>query len=269
MLLEIKHHTRYTYDSPVSIEPHHFYFYPLRRSYFELVDFELRVSPVPELISERIDVENNTFHQYWVNEMLSSLQIQAEIKIETDDFNPFDFLEESRPSQNFAKQPFQAGVELSSELQQWASQFSFERNQLIPHLTNLCAAIHQQFNHQSRYDESLLDPSECFVQKEGSCRDLSWLMICILRKNDLPARFVSGYSFNSDLGEGHELHAWVEVFIEGGGWIGLDPSSGLFTTNSYIPVATSYHPANTLPVQGSYRGSADSHLDTKVEIKLL
>jgi transglutaminase-like putative cysteine protease len=91
----------------------------------------------------------------------------------------------------------------------------------------------------------------------------------MLREIGLATRFVSGYAFNPELEDGHELHAWLEVFLPGAGWVGVDPSLGLFTDHSYIPLASHPDPKRTLPVQGSYIGSATSQLVTSVDLKLL
>lgn len=271
MILEIKHQTVYAYESPVSLEPQHLYFYPLQRVYLQIRSFELNTNPHPKLLSERQDLENNFFYQCWFDEPITNLEINVSMKLETQAFNPFDFLEENHPKTKEiqAQRLYLTKLPLSEGLIHWSDSIIKKNNQTISFLSGICDAIHDQWDHKARYDDSLLHPDECFDNKEGSCRDLSWMLIQVLRYHDIPARFVSGYSFNPELGEGHELHAWVEVFINGAGWIGLDPSSGLLTTELYVPIATSYHPMNTLPVQGSYRGESKSDLATTVKIRVL
>lgn len=269
MYLEIAHTSSYQYSSPVYPEPQHFFFHPQHRSYFQVADFKLDVNPSPTGIAERLNVENNVFHQCWFNETLGGFDISARIRVSIDPFNAFDFLVEETAKTSYNK-TFDAyllnDAQLSENLKVWVNDIKEESNDPVTLFGSFCSAIHDNWDHQARYENSLLTPDECFEQKKGSCRDLSWMLIQALRYLGIPARFVSGYSYNPELGEGHELHAWVEAWINGAGWIGLDPSSGLFTTEYYIPTATSYHPANTLPVQGSYRGEAASSLHTSVEI---
>ena len=95
------------------------------------------------------------------------------------------------------------------------------------------------------------------------------MLIHMLRMQGLAARFVSGYAFNPELDEGNELHAWVEAYLPGAGWLGLDPSLGLFADQNYIPLATSSLAQNTLPVHGNYGGTARARLATTVDIRQL
>lgn len=269
MHFKIEHTTLYRYSAPVFPEPQHFYFYPHHRPYLHLINFDLQVHPDPSGLTLRLDAENNLYHQCWFNGEVDFLKILVTVEVEASEFNPFDFLVEEIPKTNHQdalRLYLNFRVNLSEECKNWVQAFKTSPDHdPIDVLKQLCKKIHSGWQHAFSYLTDLLDPNQCFLNKTGSCRDLSWMMIQMLRFLEFPARFVSGYSYNPEL-DGHELHAWVEAWVPSAGWIGLDPSSGLFTTSHYIPLAASYHPANTLPVQGTFRGDATSEMETAVSI---
>ena len=267
----VEHHSSYSYSEAVFLEPHYLYFYPLTRPYQKVIAFDIQVIPTPQGISSRLDAEDNFYHQCWFMEKVEKLDIISVCKISTSPVNPFNFLvDESRES--FQSEALGLFVKpqnhLSLGFRQWLDQLNFDpENNLTGFLLGLGQQISSHWQHTIRYGEHLMDPNECFISRTGSCRDLSWMMIQILRNLGIPSRFVSGYCFNPEL-TGHELHAWVETWITGAGWVGIDPSAGVFVTGEYIPVSSSYHPSHTLPVQGSYRGNAISKLKTSVNISV-
>ena len=154
---------------------------------------------------------------------------------------------------------------LSKEIKVWTNNIFTDSPNIVSFLSNITDQIKSNWDHVSRYESDLMEPELCFQTKSGSCRDLSWMMIQMLRSQSIPARFVSGYSYNPEL-VGHELHAWVEVWVNGAGWVAVDPSSGLFVDDSYVPIASSHHPSNTNPVHGKFRGDAIAELETTVNI---
>ncbi|QSE96647.1 transglutaminase family protein [Fulvivirga lutea] len=269
MKLKIKHTTSYLYQDKVFPEPHHLYFYPQNRSYLTVLDHTIEIAPKPDGRAIRLDVENNSYEQCWFNNLTDQLTVNVLMTLEVSELNQFNFLVEEKSKTNHTsaiKLYLEHQLLLNEELVSWLE--DVENNNPVQFVGALCHKIHKKWDHTTSYSPDLLDPNSCFNSDAASCRDLAWMMIQMLRHKGYPARFVSGYSYNPEI-TGHELHAWVEVWVAGAGWIGIDPSSGLFITELYIPLATSYHPVNTLPVQGSFRGNGTSELQTKVDIDLI
>jgi len=272
MILQVQHITKYQYSHEVFIEPHHLYFHPSFRHYFKLLEFDINISPNLSGISFRTDAENNSYHQVWFNDVITELHIATYLKVETSTINPFNLLVEPNPKLDHkeALKIHLQTVDLSDELANWTKKKSDETgDNLITLLSYLTQSIKLDWIHEDRYVENLMTPVECFKSRRGSCRDLAWMLIQMLRNLGIAARFVSGYAFNPELTAGHELHAWVEAWVPGAGWIGLDPSTGLFATDQYIPVAASFKPEHTFPVQGTYRGAAEAQLSFEVKIQAL
>lgn len=282
MLLNINHLTTYIYSEAVPLNPHSIFLYPLPRNYASLISYHLDISPSPVDVQQRFSIENNPFSLAWFQGFHKTLSIEVKLQLEIKPFNPFSFV----VSPAFVK-AFAAGnkgenlysedemqllgpslvIEENTDFGGFAQQVKTENEEPISFLVNLTEKIHEHWAHTIRYEENLWAPNKTFITKEGSCRDLSWMLMQMLRQMGLGSKFVSGYAFNPDLDEGNDLHAWVEVYLPGAGWVGIDPSLGLFTDEYYIPLASSSIPHFTLPVSGTYGGTATSELHTEVLIE--
>jgi transglutaminase-like putative cysteine protease len=108
-------------------------------------------------------------------------------------------------------------------------------------------------------------------ERVGSCRDLAMLMIESCRSLGLPARFVSGYHLVDPAPERYDLHAWAEVYLQGAGWRGFDPSGKGAVDDRYIPVATSSRSDLTAAVSGTFSGppGVESKLDWSISAEIL
>jgi transglutaminase-like putative cysteine protease len=104
-------------------------------------------------------------------------------------------------------------------------------------------------------------------EQEGSCRDLAVLFCAACRAVGLAARFVSGYERDASLLENGDLHAWAEVYLEGAGWTGYDPSRALAVAASHVAVASAGDPMNAAPVSGTFRGQAQAEMEYSISMQ--
>jgi transglutaminase-like putative cysteine protease len=109
---------------------------------------------------------------------------------------------------------------------------------------------------------------EILVKKAGVCQDFAHLMLQILRTAHIPCRYVSGYICphkNGMRGEG-ATHAWVEAWIPGYGWAGIDPTNNIWVTNKHVKLSVGRNFNDCSPVKGSFKGLARQTLSVYVSI---
>jgi len=278
MTFKIIHQTDYIFDSEVFLDPHYLRFTPRQTPCITIKSFSLTVVKQPIGHKRIRDEENNSVDFYWFDGMTERLTIKAESILETKPFNPFDFI---LHPQHFNQLPFEyyesqkkllsASLQkktISEDLLEYGNSVLKASNfNTVSYLTALTKQIHANFAVVHREIGAPFSPSRTFKHKKGSCRDLAWMQINLLRKQGVAARFVSGYYY-FEMDEPHyELHAWVDVFLPGAGWIGLDPSYGILTSNTHFSLAVSANPEYTMPVSGGIRGSAKSKLKTQLSIE--
>jgi transglutaminase-like putative cysteine protease len=278
MNFKIIHETTYSFSDPVFLEPHYLRFRPKQTPFINVTNFSIALKSEPEGHRVIEDEEHNVIDFCWFEKLTNRFTILVESSLQTKEYNPFNFI--IHPDSfntlpfTYSDQQYQllfASLQkapLAQELVDYANGIlDASHFNTIAFLTNLTSQIHQDFTVEYREAGPPLSPANTFEIKKGSCRDLSWMQINLLRHYGIAARFVSGY-FYFDMEEPtYELHAWVEVFIPGTGWLGFDPSHGILTGNTHFSVASSAICENTMPVSGGIRGSATSQLITNLTIE--
>ncbi len=130
-----------------------------------------------------------------------------------------------------------------------------EKKPLVSALMELNEEIRKNIQYERRDEGVARDPAETLALGTGSCRDYSWILADTLRANGVAARLASGYL--CEFGEEEKraegaLHAWVEAYLPGAGWVGMDPTNGTLTNHNHITAAVGLLPGDISPVAGSY-----------------
>lgn len=282
MIAKIKHLLSYKYSAPVYLEPHVIYLHPRKSSLLTINSINLEINPKPVQISKNLDPEGNIQNILFFKEPSDFLQIEMNTLVETTEFNPFDFVyfpfESKTLPLNYTHSyqktlsPY-LGIEGVSTLveqtaRQIASQVKWNTSEFLSDLNEF---IFTQFAYEIREEGAPNSAEFTLKNRKGSCRDYAVLFSAMCRALGLATRFVSGYYVGPapvDVpNQTHHLHAWVEVYLPGGGWRGYDPTQHEVVAGNHIPLAASCLPEEITPVFGSYRGSATSALITNIVIE--
>jgi transglutaminase-like putative cysteine protease len=276
MRYNIEHTTEYQYSSPVFLEPHIFRLQPTSNGIQRLERFEMQVSPLPAGSAITVDGEGNSELRCWFEGMTTSLKITTSAEVSVLRSDPFAYLpigEDELPyvyptDSSTAIEPYRAGggtEEVRRLAERVAHQTAYSAQAFLPALT---MAIHEQCMQEFRADGPPFTADHTLFRRSGSCRDLAVVFMEACRHMGFAARFVSGYYVGLPSENGN-LHAWAEVYVEGGGWRGFDPTAGLAVADEHVAVAAAIQPRNAAPAVGTYRGDASVELTTRIRIKPL
>ncbi len=269
----LNHVTEYSYDRLINLGPQIIRLRPCPHSRTRIVSYSLKVTPGEHFINWQQDPQSNWLARLVFPEKTRQFRVEIDLVAEMSVINPFDFflepyaehipLEyEAWQKNELAPYLHKLHLEKSPCFQTYLDSIPREKTRSVDFLVALNARLQQDIAYTIRLEPGVQTPEETLEKRSGSCRDSAWLLVQLLRHLGLAARFVSGYLIQLtpdvkaiDGPSGPEadftdLHAWCEVYLPGAGWVGLDPTSGLFAGEGHIPLACSPEPSSAAPISG-------------------
>jgi len=268
----LNHKTEYRYDRLVGLSPHIVRLRPAAHTRTPILSYSLKVTPEDHFINWQQDPYGNYLARLVFPEKTRTLSVEVDLVAEMVVINPFDFFLEKHAEQY----PFSYDDQLMAQLapylsvrangpllKAWVAGIDRSKVDTNNFLVALNQKLQKEIEYNIRMEPGVQRCDETLELKRGSCRDTAWLLVQILRHLGLASRFVSGYliqlkpdekSLDGPSGTDHDftdLHAWAEVYLPGAGWVGLDPTSGLFAGEGHIPLACTPSPILAAPITGA------------------
>jgi transglutaminase-like putative cysteine protease len=272
----IKHRLTYTYASPAVLGPHILRLRPRDDGSQRMLDQNLVVEPQPSLLSRQGDAYGNVEYRAWFVGSTPSLVIESECVVETQRVNPFDYiLDHHFSSLPYGSslmgaypglEPYLGGAPAPAAAALAQKILSEAKGEATAFVLRLNRWIFEHLNQVRREHGDAWPADKTLEEQQGSCRDVAQLFIACARSLGLPSRFVSGYYEGDSEERFKDLHAWVEVYLPGGGWRGFDPSCGLAVADRHIALCAAPEPAGAAAITGQFGASlAGSTLVTEVQ----
>jgi transglutaminase-like putative cysteine protease len=273
----IHHITKYLYETPVRDSTNQIMLYPLKDEYQEVLKHELTISAEPAV---------NAYKDYYQNEVGCFMHTEPHMELVIDSrmevitktrklpegqhnitqqWDELDKLAWTVPFIDFLREPpFQSSEEVDAVIRKFQSR-TFSP---LTAMEEMNRYVYEHFNYIQGITTVETTIEEILELKAGVCQDFAHLLSAMLRRINIPARYVSGYicpNKNGMRGEG-ATHAWVEGYLPFYGWLGFDPTNNCMATDMYVRLAVGRNFNDCTPVKGTYKGTSNQVLEVGVTV---
>lgn len=291
MLYSIRHVTRFDYAEPVGFARCNLRLKPIHWSGQELHDYALTVEPGGRTSPARAEAGLANVVRLVVEQAANSLTIESRCRISVDRPVPEPAADDPTLAQvsALARDSRDAGpaspasymfpsplIPLDADIAAWCAQdLDPDRGALEAGIA-LARRIQREFAFDPAATFVDTSPHEAFVKRGGVCQDFAQIMISGLRAAGLPAAYASGYlrtlppPGQKRLVGADATHAWVLLWCgPARGWVGFDPTNGIWMANDHIIVAIGRDYADIAPIDGIVLGYGAQDMQVSVDVEPL
>ncbi|TWU46920.1 transglutaminase family protein [Rubripirellula reticaptiva] len=288
----LHHETRYQYPRPITVGPQLVRLKPAYHGRTSIEAYDIRVSPDEHFCNWQQDPFANPIARYVFEKPTDHFSVTVDLVADMTVINPFDFFVEDAadcwpfeydPDLKQQLLPYLVKGPMTPKLAEWVDGMPKKTDRIIDYLVEVNGLAQKRVKYNIRLEPGMQTPEETLTKNSGSCRDSAWMLVESFRQAGLAARFVSGYLIQLTADEPPipeadgsvapsgpvedfcDLHAWTEVFLPGAGWVGLDPTSGLFAGEGHIPLACTPSYTGAAPISGGHEAcDVEFHHEMKV-----
>jgi transglutaminase-like putative cysteine protease len=291
VLYRIRHVTQFDYARPVGFARNNLRLKPIHWSGQTLEDYRLDIHPAGRIAPARAEAGLANVARLVVDVPARSLTIESNAWVRIDRqipiYRPDDpsltqvaaWARVSRdaspasPASYLFPSPL---IPLDRAIGEWCAQELDPRRGVLEAVMALAARVQREFAFDPTATLVDTPPTEAFAKGGGVCQDFAQIMISGLRAAGLPAAYVSGYirtlpaPGEARLVGADATHAWVLVWAGPQlGWVGVDPTNGIWMAQDHIVVAIGRDYADVAPIDGIVLGSGAQRMEVSVDVEPL
>jgi transglutaminase-like putative cysteine protease len=281
MKLHVLHRTRFLYGAPARDSFNEARLQPVTTDGQVCHNFLLKVLPAARL-SHYLDFYFNYVHLFEITEPHAELVVEANSTVTTADRPALAAGAEPAPLSGIGTCAREERcydflqtstyVESGPELWRLALDATDGQADAWQAAQAIMRFIFSEFRYQPASTHVHTHMREVLKARTGVCQDFAHVMLGLCRALKMPARYVSGYLYNGpadQLKGAQASHAWVEVYMPGHGWCGLDPTNNRQPDGHYVKVAVGRDYADVSPLKGTYRGTGRRQMSVDVLVTRL
>jgi transglutaminase-like putative cysteine protease len=291
MLYQIRHVTRFAYAEPVAFARNNLRLKPILWSGQTVEDYALVIEPEGRVFPARAEAGLANVVRLVVEQPARRLTIESRARVRVD--RPVPMPDASDPSltqvaewARASRDPSPASpaaylfpsplIPLDRDIAAWGAEELAPGRGVLEASIALALRIQREFAFDPA--ATLVDtlPREAFLQRGGVCQDFAQIMISGLRAAGLPAAYASGYirtippAGQPRLVGADATHAWVLVWAGPQlGWVGVDPTNGIWMAGDHIVVAIGRDYADVAPIDGIVLGWGAQAMEVSVDVEPL
>jgi len=286
MKLHIRHKTLYEYSELASQSHNHICLQPRNTQLQSCLNTQVVVSPEPDNVYEGRDVYGNLSTRFSISRRHPHCEIIVTSLVETSDDTP-ELPESYSASDNIAiletdrsyfslmahdcllASPY---ISASRVLDEFIKEIPIENQTVLEYAHNLMEHIYNTFEYTSGFSTLVTPLSKIYKERKGVCQDFAHLAIAALRRQNIPARYVSGYletlppPGEKKLQGADASHAWYSIYDASNGWFDFDPTNNRRPDAQYVTTAWGRDYADVTPIKGVVYGGGTHSLNVEVDV---
>jgi transglutaminase-like putative cysteine protease len=282
MFYAIRHFTRYRYSRSVWQSMMEVRMHPRSEGNQRCFIFQLSVNPRARIFSYT-DSRGNLVHHFdlpsrhrqltIISDSLVNIDTQQMVP-ETMDFAAWNQLQQTVEQEDYWDMLLPSYfARPSPELDELAAEIGVTQKDgrsPLALVKDIAAGVYRSFTYVKKSTAVNSPIEHALRSRQGVCQDFAHVMITLVRKAQIPCRYVSGYLYHASEIAGHPAdgatHAWVEALLPNVGWIGFDPTINQMVGEQHIRTAVGRDYADVPPTMGTMKGKAQTELQVRVRV---